>query len=94
MSNARFHGLALDGLHERPPGGVRVTLLSEQQSDVDQAVDRLRSAGLSIVSLAPRKVSLEDAFMQIVHAGYATQPLIAAASGPPPAAPQPAPPSY
>ncbi len=38
----------------------------QSQQDVDLCVDRLRAAGISIVSLAPRRFTLEEAFMQVV----------------------------
>jgi ABC-2 type transport system ATP-binding protein len=36
------------------------------QGDVDDLIDRLRAAGISIVGLTRRRVSLEDAYLEIV----------------------------
>jgi ABC-2 type transport system ATP-binding protein len=36
------------------------------QDDVDDLIDRLRAAGISIVGLTRRRVSLEDAYLEIV----------------------------
>src|SRR4051812_28615545 len=38
------------------------------QTEVDQLVDSLRAAGISLIYLARRRASLEDAFVQIVSA--------------------------
>ena len=52
---------------EALPGGVlRVTAHAAQQTSVDQRVDRLRGANISILGLARRQASLEDAFLDIV----------------------------
>ncbi len=37
-----------------------------QQQQVDQAVDRLRTAGVSIVRLEVKRPTLEDTFMRLV----------------------------
>lgn len=42
-----------------------VTRLTRQH-EVDQLVDRLRGAGISIIGLSRRRVSLEDAYLEIV----------------------------
>jgi ABC-type multidrug transport system ATPase subunit len=49
-------------------GGVdRVTLRLPDQLRVDAAVDALRAAGVSLVGLSRRRLSLEDAFLAIVE---------------------------
>ena len=44
----------------------RVVTRVPHQPDVDQLIDRLRVAGISIVGLTRRRVSLEDAYLEIV----------------------------
>jgi ABC-2 type transport system ATP-binding protein len=48
-------------------GADRVTLRLPDQSRVDAAVDALRAAGVSLVGLSRRRLSLEDAFLAIVE---------------------------
>ena len=43
-----------------------VTISIIDQPKIDKLVDALRGAGISIVALQPRKVSLEDAFLSLV----------------------------
>jgi ABC-2 type transport system ATP-binding protein len=65
---------AIEGCFTGVPSEVRVeenqmisvNIPTATQSAIDQTVDRLRSAGVSIVSINRRRVSLEDAFLQIV----------------------------
>jgi len=47
-------------------GDVRVQIVLAGQADVDHLVDRLRGAGVSIVSLSRSRRSLEAAFLQMV----------------------------
>jgi ABC-2 type transport system ATP-binding protein len=44
----------------------RVIIRVPDQAAVDVLIDRLRSAGISIVGLSRRRVSLEDAYLEIV----------------------------
>ena len=44
----------------------RISAKMPEQQQVDQAVDRLRSAGLSIVHLEVKRPTLEDTFMRLV----------------------------
>ncbi|MEZ6064538.1 MAG: ABC transporter ATP-binding protein [Planctomycetaceae bacterium] len=44
----------------------RFQLAIEQQSDLDQLIDRLRGAGISIVSINRERRSLEQAFLDLV----------------------------
>jgi len=53
---------------ERTPGGFEVTLTQPEQ---DAALDRLRAAGVSIKSLMPGRISLEEAFIEMVQGGRA-----------------------
>jgi ABC-2 type transport system ATP-binding protein len=45
----------------------RAALRLPNQTDVDACIDRLRTKGVSIVSLARRRLSLEDAFLQMLQ---------------------------
>ncbi|MEM9940079.1 MAG: ABC transporter ATP-binding protein [Planctomycetota bacterium] len=44
----------------------QVSMEIENQSDVDELIDRLREEKISLISLEPKRISLEDAFLQIV----------------------------
>lgn len=46
----------------------RVVTRVPHQAAVDELIDRLRSTGTSIVSLSRRRVSLEDAYLEIITA--------------------------
>jgi ABC-2 type transport system ATP-binding protein len=48
------------------PTDVRVVTRVADQVGVDALIDRLRVAGVSIIGLARRRVSLEDAYLEIV----------------------------
>jgi hypothetical protein len=37
------------------------------QAEVDACIDRLRAGGVSIVALSRRRLSLEDAFLQMLQ---------------------------
>lgn len=53
-------------------GRFRAELRLPDQQAVDGCIDRLRSWGVSIVALSRRRVSLEDAFLQMLeHSGQA-----------------------
>ncbi len=45
----------------------RITAALPEQKWIDQAVDRMRAAGISIVSLQVIRPTLEDTFMKLVH---------------------------
>lgn len=49
-----------------PAGQFRLSLTLDDQRSVDGCIDDLRRRGVSIVGLARRKVSLEDAFLEIL----------------------------
>lgn len=49
-----------------PAGQFRLSLTLDDQRSVDGCIDDLRQRGVSIVGLARRKVSLEDAFLEIL----------------------------
>jgi ABC-2 type transport system ATP-binding protein len=51
----------------------RLTLNLEEQPQVDQVVDSLRAAGVSIVALNRRRESLEDAFLHVVSQAPASE---------------------
>ncbi len=46
---------------------IRVRTKLNDQDDVDRLVDTLRAAGVSIVNLSRKQITLEDAFLQIVE---------------------------
>jgi ABC-2 type transport system ATP-binding protein len=48
------------------PTDHRVVTRVPHQPEVDDLIDRLRAAGISIVGLTRRRVSLEDAYLEIV----------------------------
>jgi ABC-2 type transport system ATP-binding protein len=48
------------------PTDFRVVTRVANQQAVDQLIDHLRAAGISIVGLSRRRVSLEDAYLEIV----------------------------
>jgi ABC-2 type transport system ATP-binding protein len=48
------------------PTDFRVVTRLRSQAAVDELIDRLRAAGVSIVGLSRRRVSLEDAYLEIV----------------------------
>jgi hypothetical protein len=50
-----------------PDGMYHVQIRLPDQMAADQCVDRLRQGGVSIVSLAPRRISLEDGFMDLLN---------------------------
>lgn len=50
-----------------PPPVFRVTLRAADQNEVDRIVDQFRAAGLSIVALSRRRLSLEQAFLALLE---------------------------
>jgi ABC-2 type transport system ATP-binding protein len=50
-----------------PDGSYHIRVMLPDQVDADQCVDRLRQGQVSIVSLAPRRVSLEDGFIDLLN---------------------------
>ena len=50
-----------------PDGLIRVRLRLDDQAAVDQHVDQIRRAGISVVGMARRRATLEDAFLAIVE---------------------------
>jgi len=48
-------------------GRFRLTTFLDDQAAVDRSVDALRTAGVSIVRLTPRRASLEDVFLAAVQ---------------------------
>jgi len=60
----------------------RVNVRANDQPDIDRVVDALRAAGVSVVGLARRKVSLEQAFLALIEgieAPVDAEPLVDAA---------------
>lgn len=64
---AAFDGLEVRSLHFKPSGTWEVLVAVGGQPDVDRCVDRLRQAGVSIVSISPHKLTLEEAFLEVVQ---------------------------
>lgn len=57
--------LSLSESHADQPT-YRITLSLPNQAQVDQTIDQLRSADVSIVRIATKRATLEDTFMQLV----------------------------
>ena len=59
-----------DGRHfkvvSNDEGIVSVEVGVEDQTDVNRIVDKLRKNGVSIVGMQAQRVSLEDAFLQLI----------------------------
>jgi ABC-2 type transport system ATP-binding protein len=56
-----------DDLAPAPDGHYHVRVRLPDQLAADQCVDRLRRGQVSIVSLAPRRISLEDGFIDLLN---------------------------
>ncbi len=61
----------LAGLGASATFGARGFELNLSREEQDQVVDRLRGAGISVVSISVGKLSLEDAFIDLVEGGLA-----------------------
>jgi ABC-2 type transport system ATP-binding protein len=59
-------GLPISNWQAFSASDFRVVTQVPTQSDVNGLIDRLRAAGVSIVGLSRRRVSLEDAYLEIV----------------------------
>jgi ABC-2 type transport system ATP-binding protein len=59
-------GLSIQNWQAFSASDFRVVAQVPQQAEVDQLIDRLRAAGVSIIGLSRRRVSLEDAYLEIV----------------------------
>ncbi len=60
--------ILLAGLGSRfTPEGERAFHLFASPAEVDQAIDRLRARGVSIRAISPRKLSLEESFIDLVR---------------------------
>ncbi len=64
-----LEGRKILSLVEDESGDVRVTVDAPEQSDTDGCIDAVRARGLSIVSIARKKQTLEDAFLSVVDPG-------------------------
>ena len=49
-----------------PSDAHRIVAQAPDQESVDQLIDRLRTSGVSIVGLSRRRLSLEQAYLEIV----------------------------
>lgn len=58
-----------DVVHVQPLAADRFSLQVRlaNQTEVDGCIDELRSRGVSIVKLSPKRISLEEAFLQILN---------------------------
>lgn len=63
--NRCFQGVAFE-LKDKQENEFLVEVDLKTQAEIDGLVDRLRAASVSLVSLERRRVTLEDAFLQIV----------------------------
>jgi ABC-2 type transport system ATP-binding protein len=63
-----LNGLPISTWQPFGPTDHRVVARVPDQTTVDQLIDRLRSSGVSIVGLTRRRVSLEEAYLEIVSA--------------------------
>jgi ABC-2 type transport system ATP-binding protein len=63
-----LNGLPISTWQPFSPTDHRVVTRVPDQTTVDQLIDRLRTSGISIVGLSRRRVSLEDAYLEIVAA--------------------------
>jgi ABC-2 type transport system ATP-binding protein len=63
-----LNGLPISTWQLFGPTDHRVVACVPDQTTVDQLIDRLRSSGVSIVGLTRRRVSLEEAYLEIVSA--------------------------
>ena len=61
-----LNGLPITTWQPFSPSEHRVVTRVADQLVVDQLIDRLRTAGISIVGFSRRRVSLEDAYLEIV----------------------------
>lgn len=61
-----LNGLPISTWQPFTPTDHRVVTRVPDQPSVDLLIDRLRGAGISIVGLSRRRVSLEDAYLEIV----------------------------
>jgi ABC-2 type transport system ATP-binding protein len=61
-----LNGLSISNWQPFSASDHRVVTRVPDQVGVDQLIDRLRTAGVSIVGLSRRRVSLEDAYLEIV----------------------------
>lgn len=61
-----LQGAQLVSLAPSGPQHVKATVTFPNQAALDELIDRLRSRGVSICSLARRRVTLEQAFLEIV----------------------------
>ncbi len=64
---ATLANFAAATVRDTAPRHVEARIRLTDQQEVDRCVDQLRQREISIVSLSPRKLTLEDAFMEIVH---------------------------
>ena len=61
-------GKKIDGWRVVGGNHIRLTAVLDDQRAVDQTVDALRSRGVSIARLNPRRVSLEEVFLKAIDA--------------------------
>lgn len=63
---AVLEGNQLDNWHSTGTDRFQLVVHLPDQSAVDRCIDHLRRAGISIISLSPQRVTLEDAFLDVV----------------------------
>ncbi len=67
-AQAACAGLPCEDFRGVSPTKTCLMVKAAETSDVDAVVDALRGQGFSVTGIAPRKLSLEDAFVQIIDA--------------------------
>lgn len=71
---AAFHPQPITTWETSEHGLHHLTVRLASQADVDTCIDRLRQRGISIVNLVRRKMSLEDAFLDLLSEARPDQP--------------------
>jgi ABC-2 type transport system ATP-binding protein len=62
-----FDGLEFQVSESAEPGQKVVNVKLADQADIDSLIDRLRAESVSIIGIEPSRVSLEDAFLELVQ---------------------------
>ncbi len=63
-----LEGIAESHLHGIGPDAFELTLQLQSQQDVDRCVDALRAHQVSIISMKHHRISLEEAFLEVLEA--------------------------
>jgi hypothetical protein len=63
---------ALQGTRPLGPRQFEILLHATDQAAIDGTIDRVRDAGMSLISLSPTRQTLEEAFLNILKRARAT----------------------